>query len=391
MHILIISTEDIWVNGNKLSGIFQIHQAEALNSQDITANIISPSVHSLKDIFKINDYTYKIKKIKVKNTNILKYQKINFIVKSEHMYLNSWLNSGYILFSEYIKKFGLPDVIHAHNHLFAGVLAYNLSKKYSLPYLVTEHSSEYVKGTLKSKYIKNKIQQSYNNSSKNIFVSNFLRKKFHHFLELDPTLDTVVYNSLSSEFELKYDNDFKNGCNDFVFINVASLIEIKNQISLLKSFANTFANNKKVKLKIIGDGPLKNELLNLVKELNILDQIKFLGRLESNEVSLEMLNSNAFVLSSIHETFGVVVIEALASGLPVLISNCGGPEELVNEWKNGLIYKQEVIGDLDNRLSEIYENYKKFNKVNISEDAISLYGREVISNQLIRIYKNMIN
>lgn len=91
-------------------------------------------------------------------------------------------------------------------------------------------------------------------------------------------------------------------------------------------FARVLEQYPDLLLEIGGDGPEKTKLEELVTKLGINKNIKFLGQLTRDEVKNKMNEeSSAFVLSSEYETFGVVVVEALALGKPVIATKCGGP------------------------------------------------------------------
>ncbi|HEU0126202.1 MAG TPA: glycosyltransferase, partial [Flavobacterium sp.] len=97
-----------------------------------------------------------------------------------------------------------------------------------------------------------------------------------------------------------------------------------------------------------------------------------------------------FILSSVKETFGVVVIEALSMGLPVLASNCGGPEELIEDGVNGFIYDQLKQIDFETKLRQSYENYSFFNLQSIIESTDQKFNNNVFFDKLIKIYSSIL-
>jgi glycosyltransferase involved in cell wall biosynthesis len=143
--------------------------------------------------------------------------------------------------------------------------------------------------------------------------------------------------------------------------------------------------NPNVELRIGGEGELEKQLKDKVQELN-LSQIIFLGRLSRNQVEYEMLNSHAFVLSSDVETFGVVLIESLALGKPIIATRSGGPEYIVN-GKNGFLVEPKNVDDLSNAMLSMIEKYENFNPKSIQDDCFENYGPKVIGKKLIEIYK----
>ena len=116
------------------------------------------------------------------------------------------------------------------------------------------------------------------------------------------------------------------------------------------------------------------------------NQIKLLGALSREEVSKEMKRCDAFVLASEHETFGVVYIEALACGKPVIGADNGGAEDIIKE-DNGIIAKKKNVEDLTKALRTIKNNYQMYDKYKIREKAIFSYSEKVLVEKLKGVYK----
>lgn len=385
MHILIISTEDVWASGNKLLGIFQLQQAKALKEKGFKVNILSPSVISLREILQINDYTYRSNSFCMEGIQVYKYQEINFALKSNVGFMKAWIRAGIKLFNKYIKVNGVPEIIHAHNFLYAD-LASILNDKFRIPYVVTEHSSRYTMNIALEDKLKSEVKNAFLKSSKNIFVSNYLKNSFYDYFEIKSDFKSIIiHNLLSRDFEANKVLKI-NDTNSFTFINVASLIPVKNQISIINAFYSVFKNNPNVYLKIVGAGILMDNLKKYVLELGLDTQIVFTGQLETKNVIEEMLKSNCFILSSVKETFGVVVIEAMALGLPILTSNCGGTEEIVSDSFLGIVYDQYDQHDLQTKMLFMYEKRKDFKSDDIINYTHSQFGSSHVAQKIISVY-----
>ncbi len=96
------------------------------------------------------------------------------------------------------------------------------------------------------------------------------------------------------------------------------------------------------------------------------------------------------VLPSVKETFGSVLIEAMAAGKPVLATKCGGPDEFVIK-DVGILVEKKSEEALEKGLIYIIENYEKFNSYNIRKYAVENYSYEAIGNQLIDLYNSILN
>lgn len=141
MHILIIPSEHFITQTQPLGGIFQYHQAKALSNARHQVGVLSVGYITLR--YLISKYIYN-KEEKIDNINIKRdYQQLYF----PHRYIPFHiLKSNYIkmtdkLYSEYIKEFGIPDIIHAHNFLYAGIIAEFLKYKYGINYIITGYQS----------------------------------------------------------------------------------------------------------------------------------------------------------------------------------------------------------------------------------------------------------
>ncbi|WP_342746488.1 glycosyltransferase [Sutcliffiella horikoshii] len=113
------------------------------------------------------------------------------------------------------------------------------------------------------------------------------------------------------------------------------LVPQKDHKTLLKAFS-IVVKDLNCRLVILGEGPLKNELIEYAKELGVHGNVHFVG-FQKNPYTY-MRESDLFVLSSIHEGFSHVIAEALATGLPVVSTNClSGPEEVLDKGKYGVL------------------------------------------------------
>ena len=119
-------------------------------------------------------------------------------------------------------------------------------------------------------------------------------------------------------------------------------------------------------------------------------QITLYGRANRDEIKKLLQNSDAFVLSSKYETFGVVLIEAMACGLPVISTKCGGPESIINSDKIGLLTDINEI-DLSNGLKQLYNNRKEYVPSFIRQYVENTFSEEYICKRLDEIYKEVLD
>lgn len=282
-----------------------------------------------------------------------------------------------------VKLYGKPDVIHAHFYSIAAIASV-LRKKYDLPFVITEHSSKLNKNILEISGLDVKLaKKAYQNADKIIAVSSALAKNLKD--NFDVATD-VIHNIVDVS---KFQYTKRGQKQDFTFISVGNLIKLKGFDLLIAAFAEAFKKDNSVKLKIVGAGPEKDDLQSLVSQCNMSDRIMFL-----NEVGRDCLmhiypESDAFVLASQSETFGVVYIEAMATGLPVIATDCGGPSDFVNE-RNGYLIPINDKKALVEALKKMRDNAFNFNALEISETSVRNFSPENIGNALSSLYKTIL-
>jgi glycosyltransferase involved in cell wall biosynthesis len=118
---------------------------------------------------------------------------------------------------------------------------------------------------------------------------------------------------------------------------------------------------------IAGDGPEKDNLKTLVSSLNIEGRIEFVGQIDENKKFQYLSNSDIFVLSSVHEGFGIVLQEAMQVGLPIIATNSGGQIDLIHDGDNGLLFEVGDVDALSNHVATLLQDNdlrQKFSKEN---------------------------
>lgn len=322
-HVLIIPS---WYpqTANDVNGSFFREQAIALFKGNNKVGIIKPEFRSVKSFNAIFTKPYGLRFENDEGVNTYRYHTLNVYPRMPVLSFKRWVDVGEKLYMEYVKKHGKPDIIHVHSMLPAAFLADRIKNKYGVPFIITEHSSSFARELIPKKIIE-MLRLPVGNSSFRIAVSDrlslLLTEKF--------TGSTWKYvpNLVSDKF---FNHVEVSECRkDFIFCSVNYLTNNKRVDLQIKSFFHAFKGDKKVFLNIVGDGAQKKELMKLVKNLGVESQVNFLGHLSRESVLNEMACSDAIVLSSEYETFGVVLVEALALGKPVIATKCGGPESIV--------------------------------------------------------------
>jgi glycosyltransferase involved in cell wall biosynthesis len=281
------------------------------------------------------------------------------------------------------------DIIHAHSILFAGYEAARLAEKKNIPLIVTEHHSRFIVNGINKSDLPY-VEYTVKIAKRIISVGNRLNDTFTKYFGKKDKFVVIpnFINSFNNLESADQKTDFKNSSANkkgYYFCSVGNLRKIKGYDLLLKAFYKAFKDNDEVFLRIAGSGPLKKELEQLSQELLLTQKIEFLGSLKKDQVYKLLENSDCFVSSSLFETFGVSIIEALFSGLPVIATRCGGPEDTIDET-NGILVPPNDVEQLTKALLWIYQNHDAFDREQIKRNAMAKFGEKTVVAKLVDLY-----
>ena len=364
IHILIIPS---WYQSDykPMAGNFFREQALSLCNAGHRVGIIHVNQYSAKLVWKHKRLLHGAKEIDDKGLKTYRMDAPR-IPGMERLNSKRLARAYRKLISTYIQEHGRPDIVHLHS-FSAGEAALWIKQNYGVPYVITEHASSLLRDRLSS-HKKSIAQRVFHESSSNMAVSeqfcSFLEKQFNQKFEYVPNfIDTSKF----------YLSDTKTSA--FRFINVGGMKSYKQHSMLLKAFHKAFKNTPNVELIIAGDGPERDSLSALIESYHLQKQVFLVGSLSRDQVIDFLHKSNVFALSSSYETFGVVLIEAMSCGLPVVSTRCGGPESIVTDRRVGLLCDIEEHA-LSQAMREIYHNeydsnyIRSFVESNFSEHAV---------------------
>ncbi|NEN24058.1 glycosyltransferase family 4 protein [Cryomorpha ignava] len=280
----------------------------------------------------------------------------------------------------YIKKHAKPDLIFHHGVFDYCYLTNYIRSVFELPVWYMEHSSFLSKNAFPcaNSFDSMATQKEFvRNADRRFAVTDAYVDKMAHLFELP---FEYCPNVITDDFFID-PSAIQKPENTFQFINVALLNKNKNQKLILDAFAKKFKGQTKFKLLIAGDGALFESLKKQAKDLGISNQCQILG-FQSRKRILELLDeSHCFVLSSHAETFGVVIIEAMARGLPAISSRIDGPTEIINN-QNGTFFVPDNADDLAEKMLNMVENYNTFNPELIIDSVKERFGPDAVKNAL---------
>jgi glycosyltransferase involved in cell wall biosynthesis len=292
------------------------------------------------------------------------------------------------LLKKYVSENGKPDLVHVHVALKAGVQALWLKKKFKIPFIVSEHWSGYLseaKNGVKnlSVFQKSALHTILNKAEKIIVVSDVLGKAIKKQFEISGY--TIVQNAVDTNLffpEEKSKND------TIQFIHISSLNYEKNIPAIIEAFH--LVRKNKCDFSVLIFGPADSKLDGLIKKYNLRDVIECKNEVPQAQLASYLRAADALILYSRYETFGCVVIEANACGVPAILSDLSVFREYVTENESGIFVKQNSPDELAAKIEKFIRGKYHFNKKIIAEKASQKFSYNVIGMQLVTIYENLL-
>lgn len=154
---------------------------------------------------------------------------------------------------------------------------------------------------------------------------------------------------------LKIEREQKTYRDDHINITcIGSLIPRKSFNTVIQAIAES--KSKSIHLNIAGDGPEKAHLKKQISDLRLQNKVSLLGSLTQNEIQLLLKNTDIFIIPSLSEGRPNVLIEAMASKLPIIATSISGITEVIIEYENGLLFPPESYNTLRKKIDELIEN-----------------------------------
>ena len=318
------------------------------------------------------------------NTIILK-NKCSLSIKKPHSFDNSEFESilldfkphiihSHLFESEIISRYtshkNIRYFTHVHDNIRQFKPRFNLSKKKNVTEL-------FERWWIFNRYKKtNNKFISISRDTTNYSLKYLPKKLNDNIFYLPNSIDTS--NFISSN---------KIPSNKLKLIAIGSLVKKKNQTFLIDVVAELINQHIDVELSIVGDGKLKKELANKIERLNLQHVIHLLGN--QKDIAACLTNADVFVHSATYEPFGLVLLEAMASGTPIVSINGQGNKELITNYENGFILDQPKPDEFAEKIIELYRDqqlYQHFQKKGVEFSQQFDIKNYVI--KLLNIYKS---
>lgn len=289
------------------------------------------------------------------------------------------------------KNFTLSEynLIHAHSLFSDGAVAYELYKKYNIPYVVAVRNYDVNKYFKYAFHLKNYGLEILKNAEKIIFISpsykEFVINKYVPEKYINEILSKVkiIPNGLD-DFWLNKVNSKLNSISskELELLFVGRIDENKNLNTVIQVAKLLSRKGVKSRLNIVGEGPLRQSLQHKNKdEANI----HFHGAIHEKDTLLKLYKQNDILLvPSFTETFGLVYLEAMSCGLPVIYTKNQGFDGFFNDGEVGYSVNPSNNYEIVEAIEKILNNYKNIS--NNCKNSVGKFKWEYISKEYVDIY-----
>jgi glycosyltransferase involved in cell wall biosynthesis len=313
---------------------------------------------------------------------------------NEKYNIEAWARRTLRIFRKYEKLFGRPALVVAHSVTWAGYAAYLIGQEYGIPYVIVEHRSFFVWTAPEARQMVKPFhipifRKAFLHCEKLVLVSESMSIGIHTLVPEARDRCLVIPNMIRED--LFFPPSQPRGSDPFVYLWAGRLEHVKGlDLLLIAVKMLSERTEEEFMLRLAGKGSLREELEQRCKTLGIQDRVSFLGRLSREKMLEEMQAANCFVLPSRYEAFGVVLIEAMATGLPVIATRSGGPDSIVNA-QNGLLIERDDAEELASAMQRMWENIGAYSPGEIRRQVLLRYGDRAVMNQYHQLFLNLLD
>ena len=295
-----------------------------------------------------------------------------------------WLNACFQTQIQSLVKNEKVTLIHQHIAFPLGFFASRLAKKLNIPFVISEQWSGYLPE---------------DNAYENPIPKYFTQRSFKYAKAVSAVSQTLA-NAIVSK-GLKEEATVIPNLIDAVFTNappakrnnpIPRLIHVsslndreKNITCLIQALALVRQAHIDFRCSIVGDSEERSYFEHLVEQLNVEEQVSFLGTQTPAQLVGLYAESDFMVLTSNYETFGVVIVEALASGLPVVASRAGAIPELVNS-SNGILFEVGNAVAAKDAIIEMIQHISRYSSQEIAASVTNTYSVPTIAQHFSELY-----
>ncbi len=177
------------------------------------------------------------------------------------------------------------------------------------------------------------------------------------------------------------------GSGEKIIIFVGGLKPIKGVRYLIEAFAMVAQKMPNARLLLVGDGPERQNLEAMVIKEGLKEKVHFVGKIENDAIVTYMMTGDIFVLPSLSEGFGIVNLESMACGLPIIATNVGGIPEIVTDGENGFLVSPKNPAQIAEKILLLFTDDKLREKISKNnKEKVKEYDWQNIVAKLEKVY-----
>lgn len=282
-------------------------------------------------------------------------------------------------------RFGKIDIVHAHVSYPGGYSAMKIKEQFSVPYVITEHMGPFpFVNFLENGILSQKLAEPLNKADEIIAVSSFLADQIKSFGIREP----VVIPNMVNENLFFPDSSVKKN-KPIKFLTVSSFIESKGIKELLDGILLSVNGSEQKEFVIAGSGPLENYIREFIDRNNLTQTVTLINNPVRDSVIRLFHECDVFILPSHIESFGIVYVEAMACGKPVIATDCGGPADFVNQ-SNGRLIPVENVDSISDAIEYFSINLSDYSSEKIREFFTGNYSGQAVCPKIISTYEKLL-
>jgi glycosyltransferase involved in cell wall biosynthesis len=283
------------------------------------------------------------------------------------------------------------DLIHAHFIYPDGVIAARLGRRYGIPVVTTEHAI-WQPLSVRFPRVHGQVMEALESIGRVTVVSEAVRASVIATAGERVATDLLPNVVDEDTFRLPTSDEAWDP-DQILFVGVVR--RVKGLDVLVRAMDLLRRRRPRLRLKVLG-APFyrgyqrdEREVRDLIHELRLGRRIEFMGQATPAEVASAMRDSAALVLPSRREAFPTVLLEALASGTPVVATRCGGPEEVVTDAVGRLVPPEDPNA-LAQAIDEIVAQRSSFSSIGLRNHVVSCFGKAATAERIEQIYRGVL-
>jgi glycosyltransferase involved in cell wall biosynthesis len=288
------------------------------------------------------------------------------------------------------------DVINTHFAIPSGPAGNSISRKFKIPNVLSIHGGDIFDPSKsmsphKTIGLKQTVRRMLLNADRVVAQSSDTKKNASTLYNIQRNIDVVPLGIKPNKFQEKNRKELGLLENKIIFVTVGRLIPRKNLEELIEIVLR-MKKNFGCELIIIGDGPEKENLQQIINSLNLSNEIKLVGRV-SEELKFQYLSaSDVYLSTAIHEGFGIVFLEAMECGLPVICYDRGGQVDFLTSDETGYLIKLKDTESFYNNLTYLLNNVDLKERISMSNrELVKKFYINNIANQYLSIFEQVVS